>query len=133
MDVLASQTKRSDRLIDRIFLVDRTIFVGNGRLLFNLEVGLNKKAAPVTVLKAPGTSRYTLLAGKKRYMATGTIIADSATGIKAAIPASHYSISGKRFAEMNGRLFSIIAAKEGVRIADCGLRPSTKPRARIAD
>lgn len=119
--VLAGQAKRSNRIIDRIFLVDKAILIGNGTLLFDLEKGLKKTASAVSVLKAAGTARYTLISGKKRFMTTGNFLADSASGYKVPVPASHYTIPGKRFFVMGGRLFSVTAAKEGIAIVECGL------------
>jgi len=118
--VLAAQPKRSDRLMDRIFLADNGILIGNGNLLFDLEAGLTKTASEIKLLKAPAGSRYALVTGKNLFMARGTVLADSTTRIKIAIPASHYTIAGKRFCVLNNRLFSVIASKEGCRIIDCG-------------
>jgi hypothetical protein len=119
--VLAGQTKRSNRIIDRIFLVDKAIFIGNGSLLFDLETGMKKSASPVAFLKSPGTARFSLLAGKKRFLTTGDFLTDPATGKKALLPASHFTINGKTLFILAGHVFSVIAAKEGISIVDCGL------------
>jgi hypothetical protein len=83
---------------------------------------MNKTASALTALKATGTDRFALLTGKKRIMTSGRFLVDPATGKKALPPASHFTISGKRFFLLGGRVFSIIAGKNGITIDDCKVK-----------
>lgn len=118
LDALKSQAKRANRLINRIFVIEKKVFIGNEHVIFDCEKGLKKSVAAADFVKAPENGRFGLVAGKALWSLTGNRLIEKQSGKKAIVPQSHFTISGKRLYIYNNRLFSIQAGKDGVSIIE---------------
>jgi hypothetical protein len=116
LDALKSQPKRSRRIIDRIELAGDTVLIGNAHVLFDLESGLAKTAAPKTLLAAPNNGRFSLVHTNSRYIKLADSILVLPGHKKATLPASHFTIPGKRLFVLNGTVYAVIAGNEEISI-----------------
>jgi hypothetical protein len=118
LDALKGQVKRANRLINRIFVIDNRIFVGNEHVIFNCEKGLKKSMAASDFVMAPASGRFGIVFGKTKWIINGSRLTETQSGKKATLPQSHFTINGKRLFVFNNRLFSVQAGSDGVSIVE---------------
>jgi hypothetical protein len=118
LDALNGQAKRANRLINRIFVVDNRVFVGNEHVVFDCGKGLKKTVAASGFVAAPGSGRFGVMFGKTKWIINGSRLTETQSGKKATLPQSHFTINGKRLFVFKNKLFSIQAAVDGVSIIE---------------
>ncbi|MBN1130977.1 MAG: hypothetical protein JXA71_18455 [Chitinispirillaceae bacterium] len=122
LEALKSQKKRSRTIINRIEIVNDTVLVGNAHVLVDLGSGLAKSAVPKTIRAAPSSGRFALVHASGTYVQRADTILALTSRKKAALPASHFTIPGKRLFVLNGMVYAVVAGSKGISI-----QPALKP------
>jgi hypothetical protein len=123
LDALKSQTKRAWRLINRIFVIDKNIYIGNEHVIFDCTKGLKKSVSAADLSRAPDNARFAIVGDTTRWVLAGSRLLETRTGKKALLPQTHFDISGKRLFVFNNRLFSVQALCDGASIVELKKNP----------
>jgi hypothetical protein len=118
LEALNSQAKRSNRLINRIFMIDGRMFIGNERIVFDCGKALRKTVTGADYVKAGGGDRFALFAPQSNWVLRGSMLLRPPSAKKTALPPTRYAIAGKRVFALNGRLYAVQALREGIKIIE---------------
>lgn len=114
-DILATAEKRSHRILSRLFVDNGHLLVGNEYLLVIFDPILGKKSAS-TAIAAEKETRFVLYSKNGAIVQHDTLLSNTATGKKQHIPATHHSVTGKRFFKRGAMVYSVIAGTDSVAI-----------------
>lgn len=115
-NLLAEEQKRSYRILDRIFIENGKLFIGNTHRLASFCTNLGKRVSGVELAAASGDERFELYAPNNAVVAVDSVLRKVATGKRCVLPVSRYSIGGKRLFMLKNRLYSLQLGVDTVRI-----------------
>lgn len=114
-NILANEPTRSRKLINRIFLQNGTILIGNEHIAVPLDITLGKQLSTSKVLRVNDNERL-LCAGSGKVITSEGNKIKGLSCIKCNKPDTHYPVYGKRFILIGERLFSLVLTTEGVQL-----------------
>jgi hypothetical protein len=114
-NALSGQPSRSYRFINRIFLSDHRILLGNDHVVFYLDESLGKKDATLKTISAPQGQRFAFVNSNRRVTVQGSTVR-GATCSRCKVPATHFSVNGKRFFLINTKPYSLVLSRTGVQV-----------------
>jgi hypothetical protein len=125
-DLLAGVKKRSHRIINRLFLDGNQLLIGNEYHLVPFGITLGKQAATIKVethgraslLSATGNRRWALYRKKEPVVVQNSLLKKGSLHAGSKVPETHHPVNGKRFFTLDGRLYSIVAGKDSVKMAE---------------
>jgi len=113
--ILANETTRSRRLINRIFLQNGTVLIGNEHIAVPLDISLGKQISTCSVLKVTDKERL-LFAGSGKVITSEGNRIKGLNCTKCNKPDTYYPVYGKRFILIGGKLFSLVLTAQGVQL-----------------
>ncbi|MBN1578298.1 MAG: hypothetical protein JW913_17185 [Chitinispirillaceae bacterium] len=117
-DLLSGVQKRSQRIVNRLFLDDGRLMIGNEYRLVAFDGRLGKRIATAAAVSAAENERFVLYRKHRPVVMRDSLLFLRSIGATYRLPPTHYSITGKRFFTLGSRLFSIDAGKDSIRIAE---------------
>ncbi|MBN1309678.1 MAG: hypothetical protein JXA18_17285 [Chitinispirillaceae bacterium] len=118
VDLLSGVRKRSQRIVNRLFLDGDRLMVGNEYRLVAFDPRLGKRIAAAAAVSAAENERYVLYRKHRPVVMRDSLLIFPSTGATCRPPRTHHAITGKRFFTLGERLFSVDAGKDSVRIAE---------------
>jgi hypothetical protein len=115
--LLSSVKQRSRRIIDRLFIDEGVLYIGNRYHLIPFDVSLGKKAAEAKVASAPEKRRWLLFNTDQPFTEDKRHSIAGPGGRQYRKTPTHFPVSGKRFFKIGTKLYGIDAGRDGIRIA----------------
>ena len=114
-DLLASEPTRSRRVLSRVFLLNKTVYVGNEHVAVPLDNSLSKQAVSLKVLRSRGSERIALASDSSNLYLSGSTIRGSGCA-KCRIPSTHFGTTGKRFVTIAGKPYAAVLGRSSFSI-----------------
>lgn len=117
-NLLVEEQKRSYRVLDRIFIDNGKLFIGNTHRLAQFNKNLGKRVSGMALTEASGDERFELYSTNNAVVAVDSVLRRVATGKRYVPPVSRYSIGGKRLFMLKNKLYSLQLGVDTVRIVE---------------
>lgn len=114
-NMLADQPSRAYRFVNRIFLADGKILLGNEHAFFSFDESMAKRDAALKTVAAPRGQRFAFVNSHYKITVQGSKIVGASCS-SCRIPPTHFAINGKRFFLIGNKVYSLVLTKNGVQV-----------------
>ncbi|MBD3345564.1 MAG: hypothetical protein GF401_10930 [Chitinivibrionales bacterium] len=117
LDVFAREPRRTRRVINKIFLVDGNIVLGNSYHYFYFNDRLGKKSANTKIHSVESGIRLENMHGRSVVVVNnGKVLAGDT--VKGDTVMTHFPVAGKRYVMFDGRLYSLVLSEKEMKIVE---------------
>lgn len=116
-NLFRKEKRRSRRIIDRLFLDGKTLYIGNSYHVLPFNPAMGKKAENAKTFSAPHQRQWLLFKKNRSMQRDRDGFAYDINLKKYRDATTHFPLSGKRHFTLGNRIYAVDAGKDSIRIS----------------